>query len=482
MSPFDAERYARILKGLQAAEVKFSDCKDNPDFRIDAEFYESLPAESSYFKWEPIGKHLLKSEYGISIEMNEEDKGFPIYRMNEIEDMLCIWDIAKSAAISRSEAEIYFLKPRDVLFNRTNSQKFVGRTGLYLPFTNEQRVFASYLVRLVPDEKSLLPEYLVAYLNSSRGIRDIKRRARISINQSNVNPEEVKAIRIPLLSNKLQLRIKDAFDIAHKNQKTAAVIMTEAETLLINTLGLRGWYPPEPLSYSRRASEAFATGRLDAELFQPKYDALRTKLKQAAPLSPLYSFGKEILNDFVPVDSENYYYTEISDITIGDGAVAANELLGNELPANAKVILNGGELLVSKVRPTRGAVGIAPEGPLSNHVASGAFFVLCVPSLAREYLQVFLRSMPGRLLLEERCKGSSYPVLDDVDIRNVSVPAVSSVIMEKMRDYVNTAHAARQRAHALLAAAKRVVEIAIEDSEIAALAYLKSEESNYANE
>jgi hypothetical protein len=40
---------------------------------------------------------------------------------------------------------------------------------------------------------------------------------------------------------------------------------------------------------------------------------------------------------------------------------------------------------------------------------------------------------------------------------------------------VRSAHTARQRAQALLAAAQRAVEIAIEDSEPAALAYLKTQ-------
>ena len=51
-------------------------------------------------------------------------------------------------------------------------------------------------MRFIPNAEYLLPEYLATYLNTKYGVWDIKRRARQSINQTNVNPEEVKEIEI----------------------------------------------------------------------------------------------------------------------------------------------------------------------------------------------------------------------------------------------------------------------------------------------
>ena len=83
--------------------------------RIDAEFFAKMPPENAAFRWVPIGQVLESSQYGISIEMNEEAVGYPIYRMNEIEHMLCIEDISKCADISSQEADSFLLKDRDVL-------------------------------------------------------------------------------------------------------------------------------------------------------------------------------------------------------------------------------------------------------------------------------------------------------------------------------------------------------------------------------
>ena len=80
--------------------------------------------------------------------------------MNEIGNMICDRNILKYAPITPEEVEAYKLNDRDVLFNRTNSQVFVGRTGIFKEFSQEPMVFASYLVRIVPDVDIVTPEYL----------------------------------------------------------------------------------------------------------------------------------------------------------------------------------------------------------------------------------------------------------------------------------------------------------------------------------
>ena len=71
----------------------------------------------------------------------------------------------------------------------------------------QDKVFASYLVRFNTDKNTILPEYLTVFLNTKYGLLDIRRRSRPSINQTNVNPEEVKEILIPILSMELQERV-----------------------------------------------------------------------------------------------------------------------------------------------------------------------------------------------------------------------------------------------------------------------------------
>lgn len=99
-----------------------------------------------------------------------------------------------------------------------------------------QRTFASYLVRLNPKD-SILPEYLCAYLNCKYGEWDVKRRARQSINQTNVNPEEVKEIEIPILDIDLQQKIRNCFTQANSLRILSQKAYSDAELILHNELG-----------------------------------------------------------------------------------------------------------------------------------------------------------------------------------------------------------------------------------------------------
>ncbi len=204
-SPFDEVKYKALLKGREIKEIKFSQTVNNKDFRTDSDFWTKEPVKNPALKYEPIGKHLKTSQYGISIAMNEDKTGYPIYRMNEIHNMFADFTVNKFADITQAELNQFKLNDKDVLFNRTNSYEWVGRTGIYRKTDKDDFVFASYLVRFVPNEKVITPEYLTTFLNTKYGIWDVKRRSRHSINQTNVNPEEVKAIEIPLLSIEFEL-------------------------------------------------------------------------------------------------------------------------------------------------------------------------------------------------------------------------------------------------------------------------------------
>jgi len=170
--------------------------------------------------------------------MNEDKIGYPIYRMNEIHNLLCDLDVNKCADITKTELETFVLRDKDVLFNRTNSYEWVGRTGIYYQNDDIKRVFASYLVRLIPNTKLLLPEYLTTYLNTKYGMWDIKRRARQSINQTNVNPEEVKEMEIPLLNMDLQNDIANNLQSANKKRVLSQNLYSSAESYLLECLGM----------------------------------------------------------------------------------------------------------------------------------------------------------------------------------------------------------------------------------------------------
>jgi restriction endonuclease S subunit len=231
----------------QTSIIKLSETFESG--RLDAEFYRNIPKENPKLQYKKIKDILTFVQYGISIDMNENGEGYKIYRMNEIEGMFCIPDVLKFANVTEKEMNKFKLKDGDVLFNRTNSFEFVGRTGLFKEFSKEPYIFASYLVRVRPDKSIVLPEYLVAFLNCKYGVADIKRRARISINQSNVNAEELKSIRIPIPNINFQKDIKKLFDEAFIKLQKAKQIYQESQEILMKELEFENFKESHSLSF-----------------------------------------------------------------------------------------------------------------------------------------------------------------------------------------------------------------------------------------
>lgn len=127
-----------------------------------------------------------RTQYGISVPMNESQRGFKIFRMGEVRDgRLIDTGTMKYADVEESEFEKYKLRPGDVLFNRTNSFELVGKTGIFdLP---GDYCFASYLVRVLPNPGVMLSNFLNYFMNSAIFQISVKQKASRSINQANIN-------------------------------------------------------------------------------------------------------------------------------------------------------------------------------------------------------------------------------------------------------------------------------------------------------
>jgi len=300
---------------LQFKTRKLSHLSLHPDFRWDSQYLSCEPYKNKNLQYTPIGDILTSSQYGVSIEMNEDEIGAKIYRMNEIGNMLCDRNILKYAELSDNQIASYKLEDRDVLFNRTNSRAFVGRTGIFKKFSDENIVFASYLVRINPDPEIVTPEYLTAFLNTKYGMIDIKRRARHSVNQSNVNLEEAKRIEIPLLCNQLQGKITLSFDKAFDLLQASESAFHQAQILLLAELGISDSQPEQQLTFVKNFSETQAAERIDADYFQPKYDEVVNIIKNyQSGWDTLANQGHVKDANFNPDAETEYQYIEIANI------------------------------------------------------------------------------------------------------------------------------------------------------------------------
>jgi len=319
------------------------------------------------------------------------------------------------------------------------------------------------LVRFNPNKNVILPEYLATFLNSRQGVWDVKRRARQSINQTNVNPEEVKEIEIPILPIDFQQKIRKHFEKANKDIILSQQIYNQAETLLLETIGLKKFKLSKKSTNIKSFKGSFLeTERLDAEYYQPKYEELENKIKKFKDgFSYIYKLFK-LNNTNIIYSEKQYNYIEIGDINISDGSYIFNLINVDELPANAKIMSKSGDLLVSKVRPNRGAVSIINKY-IPNLIVSGAFTVLEENSnYKKEVLFVLLRTTIYKEWLLKYNVGTSYPVIKDDDVLNMPIPLINSNTQQQIVKLIKKSFSLRAESERLLDEAKNMVEREIE--------------------
>lgn len=158
--------------------------------KIDAIYQSTAPRQT-------VESLALAVQYGINEKMNEDGNGYRIFRMNEIvRGRMTDGGSMKRADISAEEFAKYRLNRGDLLFNRTNSIEHVGKTGLF--DLDGDYCFASYLVRIVPDTKQILPLFLTRMMNSTTFQTEAKAGASKAINQANINATKMKNLKVPV--------------------------------------------------------------------------------------------------------------------------------------------------------------------------------------------------------------------------------------------------------------------------------------------
>lgn len=430
--------------------------------RIDAEYYQqeyldvvdkisSLPHDTL----QNISKSLLSfGAYSLTSYIQWKDQGIPFITAENVKEGFI--DFSDVRYIDETVDEI-LKKSRvyenDVLLAMSGK---VGDASIAVNIPSKLNSNQDIVkIRL---KQGFSPYVLAVFLNSKYGRLQVLRLPVGSV-QQHIFLWQTASLLIPKFSTNFTNEIEQLYKQSLQAINNSERFNIEAENLLLEELGLENFQREEEVSYIVHFSDIQSANRMDADYFQPKYQRIIDKIIKKKRMSEI---AKRIKNSVKPSLDTEYNYIEISDVNADNGEVTFNKILGKELPANAKIGLSGGEFIISKVRPTRGAVAIIPQEFSANFIASGAFSVFNIDNPTREYLQVVFRSIVGRLQLERPTTGTSYPTITDEDIENVWIPDISFEIQEKIAELVRKSHEARRESKRLLEEAKRTVEEMIE--------------------
>ena len=443
--------------------------------RLDAEFFhpDYLKVQNQL---EKISSHRLidfqvKIRHPKEIKRNYVDDGALFLRAQNVRP-LSIDLTSNPVYISEEDAERLqenMIHHKDILITRSGAN--AGQCAIYLE--NSDAISSSHT--FIVKSGKLNPFFLAIFLNTKHGKALIERGKYGSV-QPEVAPYFLSQIPMPVW-NDLPFVIEKTYLQSKRLTELSKTRYVEAQTLLLAELGLADWQPKQRSTFVKNFSDTQRAERVDAEYFQPKYDEIEHGIKKYS--DKRNEIPKKVRDEFkqnkssFEVDPEKLYrYVEIGSVNVSTGEIVAEEVMGKDLPANAKRVLKKGDIIVSKVRTYRGAITIVRE---DGYVGSGAFCVLTENGqINKETLLACLRS---KLFLTWSWKpntGTSYPTLDDDDILDFPIPTLPKEKQTEIKQKVDESLNGRKHAKDLLEHAKRAVEIAIEQGEQAAINRLES--------
>ena len=178
-----------------------------------------------------LGNVCYNVEYG-SATKSKETGNVPVLRMGNIQKGIFDWS---DLVFTDDDIEIkkYLLKKNDVLFNRTNSAEWVGKTAIYKG--ERPAIFAGYLIRINRIESLLNADFLTYYLNTHAAKQYGNSVRSFGVNQSNINGTKLKTYPIPLPPLTEQQLIVDEleskFTVCDKIEESISQSLLQAESL-----------------------------------------------------------------------------------------------------------------------------------------------------------------------------------------------------------------------------------------------------------
>lgn len=434
--------------------------------RLDAEYYqpEYLDAANKitgikYTTIKKLAEKVFSGPFGSTLKSESyQNFGIPFIRIGDISDIF----IQKENLIFISENEhrrIYStrLNPGDIVLSKIGT---VGRLSVISNELGEVNISENNIGIRLQNLDENLRSFILFFLLGKYGQSQIIRKASGNI-QLKLNVIDIENLILPVAQRDQNELFANYFRQITESRNESINFYREAENLLLKELGLENFKSEKKLFSIVNFSDCQKANRIDPDFYQQKYfDILSAISKNKS--EKIKNIAKRINGNQKIIRDREYNYTKISDIDISSGSANSNKIIGKDLPANAKIRITGGELAISKVRPTRGAIAIIPEKFSENHIISGAFSVYEVNSPIREYLQVVLKSIIGKLQMERPTTGTSYPTITDQDVENLLIPILPKAIQEKIADFVRLSHSARQKSKELLESAKKKVEELIE--------------------
>ena len=462
------------MEGLEVSESRLSELERT--VRFDAEYFRPdfmrAAATVTAHKARQAVNYLAHVSDGNHFSISDDfiEEGLPYYRGQDVVGNFFVEHsspvLISQKTFDQPHMRRSHLKKGDVLLS------IVGTIGELSLVSSSSEATCSCKLAILRS-KEIPPEYLATFLRSDYGRNQVQRIMRGAI-QMSVLLEDMDQLQVMRFSSDFEAEIAKTVQAARVQFDIASESNQHAEITLLHALGLEGWQPPEPLTYTSSASEAFAANRIDSDFFAPARTAAIAALA-ALPHRLLKERCDSIREMFDPISPGEI--TEVRNFDITDALKPALDDSKEPVPVeelgSMKKLMKTGDLAVSRLRWYLKEIAVVRTTPEVPTVGSSEFIVLRPHAgVDPEVLMVFLRSFPVQTILKYCQEGNQHPRFHESNLLSIPVPDVLIENSAVITQHIRAAHTARHQARELLDRAKRAVEIAIEQGESAAMLWL----------
>ena len=314
-------------------------------------------------------------------------EGIPFIRVQNVKE--CKLEIEKAVFIPRIVHERLLkrsrLKPKDVILTITGSYGI----SAVVPDDIGQANMNQHSVKIEVNDEMILPYYLCHFVNSDLCRRQMDRAVtggtRPALDYSAIGSLQILHPKDLDEQNEISQKINKIYERAYEKISQWDSILSQFNEIILKELDM---VLPDEFASKCFIGDVSNGDRLDA-IFKAPY---RHYLMEAIKKKPYEKLGKLVrpIKAKSPPFQEIYELIDMRNVEEGTGRLKLKEV--GELKSS-KILLERGQILVSRLNPSKGKVVFVDES-LEGCVASTEFIPLSLTSedILLDYLLIILRS------------------------------------------------------------------------------------------
>lgn len=450
--------------------VRLSEIKQGSDFRIDAEYWQPVFIDNSKLV---SGNTTIRNFVGLNIgniKSSPMNRDFDYLEISGIDLSGCEYETTMVKFGKEPGRAHSILEKGDIVVSTVRPNRNA------VAFIEEDGIVGSSGLSVLR-AGAIEAEYLFIFCKTNYFVKCLMRANTASMYPSVSNND---ILEVPLFVPSVSFRTlvvdvikKSIFDI-----KRAKHTYAQAQTCFLSEICFAEWHPKHQLTFVKNYSDTEKVGRIDAEYYQPKYEAIIKAIKGCGG-------GWDVLGNLVEIKKcievgrdeyleEGIPFVRVSNLNPFE--ITEEKYISESLYQKIKQHQpQKGEILFSK-DATPGIAYYLSDEPHKMIPASGVVRLKSrTDRINGEYLTMVLNSVLIKEQINRDVGGSIILHWRPEQVAETAIPILSKDTQAKIQHKIIEAFELRRRSKGLLECAKRAVEMAIEQGEETAREWLEAE-------